>query len=190
MPFPAPFGEDFPNLERGLSENIPVLCGLLVGFAGLLFVTVATLSDIDKSLHIVDYRPLVLLGPTLVNIAGKVFLLWLSGVACLFFYLAVVSIIYARMSQYRDLVSESELVRLRTQEPLVVEEEQRLNRRRNRYVTSCMILFNCAIISLPVSLLPLIVEKRWVQSLVIDVSILFLVYTFWAMRKRLLQLIV
>jgi hypothetical protein len=150
--FPAPFGEDFPNLERALSENIPVLCGLLVGFAGLLFITVATLPDIDKNLHPIIYRPLVMYGPTLASAGGKAFALWITGVDCLLFYLAVVSIIYARMSQYRDLISEPALVMLRKQEPLIAEEENRLNRRRNRYVTSCMVLFNCAIISLPISL--------------------------------------
>jgi hypothetical protein len=187
MPFPAPFGEDFPNLERALSENIPVLCGLLVGFAGLLFVTAATLPDIDKILHDVTYRPLILSNPTVVSVSGRAFVLLFTGVDCLLFYLSVISIIYARMSQYRDLVSEAELRTLRAQEPLVVEEEQRLDRRRNRYVTSCMIMFNCAITSLPVSLLALL-SKRWIQSVILNLFVIMLFWSFWATRRRLVSL--
>jgi hypothetical protein len=187
MPYPAPFGEDFPNLEKALSENIPVLCGLLVGFAGLLFVTVATLPDIDKVLHSIEYRPLIVYDPTIASLDGRTFVLWFSGVDCLLFYLAVISIIYARMSQYRDLVSEAKLRRLRTQEPLVVEEERRLDNRRSRYLTYCMVLFNWAIVSLPFSFVALL-PKRWLQSILLNVFVLILLYTFWATRRRLLSL--
>jgi hypothetical protein len=187
MPFPAPFGEDFPNLERALSENIPVLCGLLVGFAGLLFVTVATLPDIDKVLHSIEYRPLIVCDPTIASFDGRAFVLWFTGADCLLFYLAVISIIYARMSQYRDLVSEAELRTLRAQEPLVLEEERRLDKRRNRYVTNCMLLFNCAIVSLPFSFVVLL-PKRWLQSVLLNLFLLILCYSFWATRRRLVSL--
>ncbi len=181
--FPAPFGQDFPNLERALIENVPVLCTLLVGFVGLLFVTVATLPEISQSFHRVTYRPLVISGPSIFSCPGKDFSLWVSGMDCLLFYLSVVSIIYARMSQYRDLVSGTALAWLRQREPLVAGEEQRLDRRRERYVTTCMLLFDTGISSLPLALIP-ISDKRSHQSVVIDLVILLFIYSFWALRTR------
>jgi hypothetical protein len=121
--------------------------------------------------------------------AGKILFSGSAELIVCFFYFAVVFIIYARMSQYRDLISESRLRRLRVKEPLIVEEEKRLDHRRNRYVTSCMTLFNCAIISLPISLLSL-TERRWLQSLVIDLAVLIFGYSLWATRRRLKKLLV
>jgi hypothetical protein len=150
--FPAPFGHDFPNLDRALTENVQVLCTLLVGFIGLLFVTVATLSDIDKSFHEVVYRPLLVWGPALFSASGRSFTLRIAGLDCLLFYLAVLSIIYARMSE--------------------------------RYVTTCMIFFNCAVSSLPLAFLP-ITHQRWHQGFVIDVVAVVLLFSFWSNRQRL-----
>jgi hypothetical protein len=181
--FPAPFGHDFPNLDRALTENVPVLCTLLVGFIGLLFVTVATLSDIDKSFHEVVYRPLLVWGPALFSASGRSFTLRIAGLDCLLFYLAVLSIIYARMSEYRDLVTDDRLTELR-KDQLFVNEQARLDRRRRRYVTTCMIFFNCAVSSLPLAFLP-ITHQRWHQGFVIDVVAVVLLFSFWSNRQRL-----
>jgi hypothetical protein len=181
--FPAPFGQDFPNLEKALTENVPVLCTLLVGFIGLLFVTIATVDTKDV-MHVVSYRPLIVTCPEIFEAPGKNFTLWITGTDCLLFYLAVLSIIYARMSQYRDLVSDTDLAALRLREPLVSEEEKRLDRRRDSYVTICMFLFNTGISSLPLALIPF-TDKRSRQSLVIDLVIVLLAYSVWALKGRL-----
>lgn len=181
--FPAPFGQDFPNLEKALTENVPVLCTLLVGFIGLLFVTIATV-DTKEVMHTVTYRPLIVGCPQVFEVPGKNFTLWVAGIDCLLFYLAVVSIIYARMSQYRGLVSNAELIALREREPLVREEEKRLDRRRESYVTICMFLFNTGISSLPLALIPF-TDKRSRQSIVIDLVVVLLIYSVWALKGRL-----
>lgn len=182
--FPAPFGSDFPNLERALVENVPVLCTLLVGFVGLLFVTVATLPDIDKTFHEVSYRPLVIFPPVLFSIGGRAFALWISGLDCLFFYFAVLSIIYARMSDYRNLISETALAAQRCAEPLLAAEQARLDRRREKFVTLCMLAFNGGICSLPLALLPA-THQRWHQSIVINGAIALLIFSLVSNRQRL-----
>lgn len=181
--FPAPFGQDFPNLEEALTENVPVLCTLLVGFVGLLFVTIATV-DTEHAIHAVTYRPLIVACPQIFEVPGKNFVLWVTGIDCSLFYLAVVSIIYARMSQYRHLVTDTALAEMRQEEPLIGEEEKRLDRRRESYVTICMFLFNTGISSLPLALIPF-TDKRSRQSIVIDLVIVLLLYSVWALKGRL-----
>src|SRR4051794_22029962 len=135
--FPAPFGEEFPNLEPTLGEVVPVFCTILAGFAGLLFVASATAPDLEKGVHEVWVRPLVIFGPAFGPVAGKGFLLWVSAVDFFLFYGTVISVIYAKMLQYRGIIGHVDLHRV-LKDPVVHREATRLDQRRALCITACI----------------------------------------------------
>ena len=96
-PPPAyPFNLDAPNRDRAIDEVMPIVCTLLFGFAGAFFATAAAADKGETVLGLLVLRnPLT--GAVWYSDFRKGYVLFITGVAAISFYVSLISIIYSRM---------------------------------------------------------------------------------------------
>ncbi|MBV9480057.1 MAG: hypothetical protein JO249_04790 [Acidobacteria bacterium] len=140
---------DSPNYIEALEEIIPLLCTILFGFEGLLFVGVA-LSD--QSFGVTTFHEIPFWQK---NVNVKTLLLAISGACCVLLYISVMAILYCRMKRYKHLISDVDLAIL-LDDPQhgdqVHDQIDTLERARLIYSNISIITFNAAVIVLlPIS---------------------------------------
>jgi hypothetical protein len=90
----------FPNLVPALEDLMPVICTLLVGFVGVVYITIGTTHD---KLPDVVFQPLLVFRPDInMDFKAKGFLLTTSGLSSVFLYFCVVAMILSRMAARED----------------------------------------------------------------------------------------
>lgn len=87
----APLNKAFPNWEKVIGEDIPLLCTLLFGFAGAYFCSIAVAE------HLPDYLETNLYLVKIPTIHTKGLILWLTGLASAAFFASVMSAVYSGM---------------------------------------------------------------------------------------------
>jgi hypothetical protein len=90
----------FPNLVHALEDLMPVICTLLVGFVGVVYITIGTTHD---KLPDVVFQPLLVFRSDFnVAFEAKGFLLTTSGLSLVFLYFCVVTMTLSRMAARED----------------------------------------------------------------------------------------
>jgi hypothetical protein len=179
-PAPPPVGDDFPNFSRALETNLPLLCTILVGVTGLLFVTVATVENLPK--HDIMFRllpwrdhPAITLDAELRNIV-----MVLSLVCSLLYIVSGYFSVVAQMFDHRAAIEQG-LIKPHSQ--YWPAYERRLDKRRRQHLLISMYAFNISTIMFPLPLLLLLQNSLMSGALYVYVAIIGLMGWLIGARK-------
>jgi hypothetical protein len=179
--YPEPLGNDFIDLSNVLEENLPVLCTLLFGFEGLLFVTVATLDKMNVDIKNITFQYLIFWSAlSSHSIEPRTFIMIFSGLSCSFLYLSVISVIYSRLSRYDSIISADVLTNYR-QNNLYNKRLEEFDRRRSRLTNLSMLFFNLGITLLPISVLGFLYGwfRPWLFSVLVYLFVVVFLYSLY-----------
>ena len=152
MPLPKVLGRTFPNPIESLEENIPLLGSILMGFEGLLFVTVATSGESEAR---ANFEPLLgLFSNSNLTLNRRGFVLSVAGTSFALFYVSLLLMVYSRMSRFRHLMSPDDIKKEIDGDQTnggelardIENEIRRLDQRRFRFSVFSMLAFNTAVI--------------------------------------------
>ena len=150
---PVPLQSAFPNLVEALEELMPLLCTLLVGFEGLVFVTVATLHD---KLPAVVFEPLLGISPKSIIMIFDTnrLILILSGISSSLLYFCVINMVYSRMFRSSHLLG-NDAVTVTPNDPkmtiCITQKRHILEERRFTCSIVTLWLFNTAVLMIVVT---------------------------------------
>jgi hypothetical protein len=181
-PAPPPVGDDFPNFSRALETNLPLLCTILVGVTGLLFVTVATVETLPKHEIIFTLLPWRDHPAIPVPLEFRSVIMVLSLLCSLFYIVSGYFSVVAQMFDHRSAVEQG-LIKPHSQ--YWPAYERRLDRFRRQHLIMSMYAFNISTVIFPLPLLLMLQNTLMSVAFYVYIAILSLIG--WFVRSRILR---
>lgn len=178
----APLGTDLPNFVPALTQNLPILCTILVGIEGLLFVTIGAAKDLPREYII--FFPFILIDSPRMMLPLRDTVMLVSLICLIAYIVAGYLSVLAQMNDMGAAVREG---RVDPNAPGYPSVLAKVNEEQGKQIEKARSVFNLGTGIFPLSLICLLSDRLF--STMFDIyallMIISLVHSFIRHREEM-----